>query len=310
MDMRFLLGPLYMGWALGSNNTANVFGTAVSSYMVKYRTAVMLTALFVFAGALFGGGPGVRTLSGLTAQTQNTAFIISVAAAIAVTFMTLLKLPVSASQAVVGAIMGIGIINREINTRGLIKVFTCWITTPIGAALIAVILYMVLSKILRKKNLHFITYDKLMRNLLILAGVYGAYSLGANNVANVTGVFYHTGAMDINQALLIGGVSIALGALTCRRGIMFTIGRKIIPVDAFSAFIAVLAHSVILHIYAYIGVPVSSAQAIIGAVLGIGLLKGVRTVNKKAILKIFSGWFLTPVMSTIFCLTLYFLLNK
>ncbi|MBN1446048.1 MAG: anion permease [Candidatus Omnitrophica bacterium] len=308
--MRFLLGPLYMGWALGSNDAANVFGTAVSAYMVKYRIAAVLTAVFVLAGAVLGGGSGVLTLSGLTAQTQATAFIITAAAAMTVTLMSFLKLPVSSSQAVVGAIMGIGIINRRIETGGLIKVVVCWITTPLGAALIAVILYAILSMILRKKALHFMTYDKLMRNLLMLAGIYGAYSLGANNVANVTGVFYQSGVMDINQALLLGGASIALGALTCGRGIMFTVGRKIIPVDAFSAFIAVMAHSVILHIYAHIGVPVSSSQAIVGAVLGIGLFKGVKTVNKKAVLKIFSGWLFTPVMGTIFCLALYFLLNK
>jgi len=309
MDIR-LLGSLYMGWALGWNHAANVFGTAVSSYMVKHRTAVILAALFVLAGALFGGGPGIRTLSGLTAQTGNTAFIISVAAAITVTLMSFVKLPVSTSQAVVGAIMGIGIVNRQIETGGLIKVFICWITTPLGAAFVAVLLYLIMARILREKSLHFIAYDKLMRKLLILAGIYGAYSLGANNAANVTGVFYQAGIVNINQALLIGGVSIALGALTCGREIMFTIGRRIIPVDAFSAFIAVLAHSVVLHIYAQIGVPVSSSQAIVGAVLGIGLLKGVKTVNKKAVLAIFSGWFLTPFMSAIFCLALYFLLNK
>lgn len=299
-----------MGWALGSNDAANIFGTAVSSYMVKYRTAVMLTAVFVLAGALIGGGPGVKTLSGLTAQTGNTAFIISVAAAMAVTLMSFLKLPVSTSQAVVGAIMGIGIINRQIETKGLIKVFICWVTTPVGAALVAIILYMVMARMLRKKALHFITYDKLMRNLLILAGVYGAYSLGANNVANVTGVFYQAGVLNISQALLLGGGGIALGSLTSNRGIMSTVGRKIIPVDAFSAFIAVLAHSVTLHIYAHIGVPVSSSQAIVGAVLGIGLLKGMKTVNKKMVLKILSGWFFTPVMGTLFCLSLYFLLHR
>ncbi len=299
-----------MGWALGSNDTANVFGTAVSSYMVRYRTAVVLTAVFVLTGSFIGGWRGMGTLAGLTTQTGDTAFIISVAAAMTVTLMSFLKLPVSSSQAVVGAIMGIGVINRQMEAMGLMKIFICWITTPVGSALTAVILYIVLSRILHKQALHFLTYDRLMRNLLILAGIYGAYSLGANNVANVTGVFYQAGVMDVNQALLIGGISIALGALTCRKGVIFTVGRRIIPVDAFSALIAVLAHSVVLHIYARIGVPVSSSQAIVGAVIGIGLLKGVKTVNKKTVLKILSGWFFTPVMGTLFCLAIYFLLNK
>ncbi len=298
-----------MGWALGSNDSANIFGTAVSSYMVKYRTAVILAAVFVFAGAFFGGRPGMETLSGLTMQTGNTAFIISLAAAITVTFLGILRLPASTSQAVIGAIMGIGIINRYVETGGLLKIFACWVTTPVGAALIAVFLYVVVSKILRKQALHFIIYDKLMRNLIILSGVYGAYSLGANNVANVTGVFYQAGTLNMRGALLLGGAGIALGALTSNRGIMSTVGRRIIPVDAFSAFISVLAHSVTLHIYAHIGVPVSSSQAIVGAVLGIGLFKGMKTVDGKMVLRILSGWFLTPVLAALFCLALYYLLT-
>jgi len=294
-----------MGWALGSNDTANIFGTAVSSYMLKYRTAVTLTALFVLAGALIGGRPGMETLSGLTAQTENTAFIITVAAAITVTLMTLMKLPVSTSQAVVGAIMGIGIIKRQIDTTGLTKVFICWITTPVGAALVSIILYLTIAKVLRKKNLHFLTYDRFMRTLLILAGIYGAYSLGANNVANVTGVFYSSGMLNINSALFMGALSIGIGAITYSKGVMFTVGRGIIPVDAFSAFITILAHSIILHFYAHIGVPVSSSQAVVGAVVGIGLLKGIKTVNRKMVFKVISGWFFTPVLGMLLSLILY-----
>lgn len=299
-----------MGWALGTNHVANIFGTAVSSFMVRYRTAVLLAAVFVLLGALYGGRAGIETLSGLTSQTGNTAFIISVAAGMSVTLMTILKLPVSTSEGVIGAILGIGLVNRHIQPGLLTKVFICWVTTPLGASLISIILYIILSRIIRKKELHFLVYDRLMRNLLILSGIYGAYALGANNVANVTGVFYKSGLLNINQTLLIGGVSIGLGALTANKGVIYTIGRKIIPVDAFSAFIAVLAHSITLHIYAHIGVPVSSSHAIVGAVFGIGLIKGIKTVNKKTLLKILSGWFLTPFISMSFCLILYFIKSK
>lgn len=304
MDLR-LLAPLYMGWSLGTNHVANIFGTAVSSYMIKYRVAVVLTAIFVLLGALYGGKAGMETLSDLTPQTVNTAFTISLAAGISVTIMTLLKLPVSTSEAVIGAILGIGVINRHIQTALLTKIFICWVTTPLGAAVISVVLYIILSNIIKKRNIHFITYDRWMRNLLILSGIYGAYSLGANNVANVTGVFYKSGLINMELSLLIGGVSIGLGALTASKGVMFTVGRKIVPVDAFSAFIAVLAHSITLHIYAHIGVPVSSSQAIVGAVFGIGVVKGIRTVNRKTLLKILTGWFFTPLVSAIFCLLLY-----
>ena len=297
-----------MGWSLGTNDAANIFGTAVSSYMVKYRTAVIITAVFVIAGAILQGSRGIETLSGITSQTENTAFIVSIAAAISVTMMTYLKLPVSTSQAVMGALLGIGIINRQIDLQSLYKVLICWATTPVGAAIVAIILYQILSSVIRKIPIHFLTYDRIMRYLLIVAGAYGAFSLGANNVANVTGAFYEAGTLGMNQALLIGGTSIALGALTYSRNVMFTVGKKIITMDAFSAFIVVFSHSIVMHIYAIIGVPVSSSQAIVGAALGVGITKQIRTVSRTNISAIFSGWLLTPVFGMLISLILYHIL--
>ena len=295
-----ILGGIFLGWALGANDSANVFGTAVSSYMVKYRVAVTLTAIFVLLGAIVGGMPGVRTLSSLTSQSSTTAFFVSISAALTVTLMTIAKIPVSTSQAVVGGIIGIGILQRKVDFHSLTKVVICWIGTPIGAALISFILYFLLAKLFRKFHFHFITYDKLIRTLLVLSGIYGAYALGANNVANVTGVFYKAGMLNSFQTLLVGGLSIGFGAITYSKNVMITVGRKIIPLDAFSAFVSVLSSAITVHIYSLIGVPVSTSQAIVGAVVGIGILKGMRMISRKTVSKIVIGWFLTPFLGTLF----------
>jgi len=298
-----IFGGVFLGWALGSNDSANVFGTAVSSGMVRYRTATILIAIFVLIGALVGGMPGMKTLGSITPQTVNTAFYVSLASALAVTLMTIVSIPVSASQAVVGAILGIGILQKQVEFSSLTKVVICWIGTPVGACIISFVLYFFLAKIFRRLHLHFVTYDRVMRTLLILAGIYGAYALGANNVANVTGVFYQAGMLTTPfQALFIGGASIGFGAITYSKNVMMTVGRKIIPMDAFSAFIAVFSGAITVHIYSIVGVPVSTSQAVVGAVVGIGLLKGMRMVSRKTILKIILGWFLTPVLAAIFCI--------
>jgi len=295
MDPR-ILGGVFLGWALGANNSANVFGTAVSSFMLRYRTAVILMAVFVLIGALLGGMPGIRTYGSLAPQSVTTAFYISLAAALTGTLMTIVQLPVSTSQAVVGGIIGIGMLQGKLELHGLTKVVLCWIGTPIGAALIAIILYSTLAKLFRQLHLHFLTYDRLMRILLIIAGAYGAYALGANNVANVTGVFFQANTITAFQALLIGGISIGLGAITYSKKVMITVGRRIIPLDAFSAFVAVLAEAITVHIYSIVGVPVSTSQAVVGAVVGIGMLKGMRMISKITVIKITIGWFLTPAL--------------
>ena len=132
--MLSLSSAIYLGWSLGANDASNVFGSAVASRMLKFRTAAILASAFVVLGALLEGQAGIETLKGLTQLTLKQAVVSSVAAAVTVTIMTLLGLPVSTSQAVVGAILGIGFINRHLNIAGLGKVLVCWFGTPVGGA--------------------------------------------------------------------------------------------------------------------------------------------------------------------------------
>ena len=101
------------------------------------------------------------------------------------------------------------------------------------------------------------------------------------------------------QATLTGGISIALGAVTYSKRVMMTVGKGLVSLDGFSAFIAVLSQAITVHIYAEIGVPVSTSQAIIGAVLGIGLVLGMQTINSRTLLNIVIGWLSTPLISGI-----------
>ena len=304
--MYSLLGGIFLGWSLGANDAANVFGTAVSSRMVKFWTAALLAAVFVVAGALVEGQSGIKTLQGLTSFTSEQAIIASVAAAATVSLMTLLSLPVSASQAVVGAIMGIGLLNRQINFAGLGKVVVCWLGTPVGGIVLAIIIYKILAAVANSMNLNIFQADMLLRVCLILAGSYGAYALGANNVANVTAVFVGAGMLSISAAVLIGGLSIGLGILTFSRGVMETVGKKLVRLDPFSALVVVLAQAVTVHVYAFIGVPVSTSQAVIGAVLGVGMIKGVNTIRRRTLMHIFLAWFITPFVTVLFALSLDF----
>lgn len=303
-----LISSLFLGWALGANDSANVFGTAVSSRMIKYSTAITLTAIFVLAGALLQGREGMETLSGLTEQSVKTAFVVSLAAAITVTIMTIFKLPISTSQSVVGAIIGVGIMQSSLELDGLLKVVICWIGTPIGGLIISFFLYYLFLYLLKLFNPSIFIEDSLIRAGLVISGCYGAYALGANNVANVTGV-YVGNLLTPFMATLIGGASIAFGALTFSKNVMKTVGKSIVKLDAFSAFITVLAHSLTVHIYALIGVPVSTSQAIVGAVLAIGLIKGTQTVQFSTLFKVFFGWMLTPVVSLGLSITIYFLMH-
>ncbi len=300
------LGGAFLGWSLGANDSANVFGTAVSSRMVKFRTAVIIVAVFVVAGAWFQGAGGIETLRKIGPQTKETAALISLAAALTVTLMTGLKIPVSVSQAVVGAIVGIGLMRGEdISLPVLKKIVLCWIGTPIGGMVFCIFFYYTLRFFIARHRPTIFTLDPLLRIGLILCGCYGAYALGANNVANVSAVFVGKGMLASQPAALFGGLCIAFGAVTYSKNVMMTVGKGIIKLDAFSAFICVLANAVTIHIFAIIGVPVSTSQAIVGAVVGISIIKGLQVINIKTLRKVSLGWLATPFVAAAIAVAMY-----
>jgi len=307
--MLYLLGSVFLGWSLGANDAANAFGSAVASRMLKFQTAALLAAGFVVIGALLEGRAGIQTLQGLTRFSLEMAVVSSVAAAVTVTVMTLVGLPVSTSQAVVGTILAIGVLNRHLDYGGLSKVVACWFGTPLGGMVAAVGLYKLLAYLYNRLPLDLFQSDILLRGALILAGSYAAYALGANNVANVTAVFVGAGRLDFFSAALLGGISIGLGILTFSRRVMETVGRRLVRLDPFSALIVVLAEGLTVHFYTLVGVPVSTSQAVVGAVLGVGLVKGIKTVSLKTLTQIVLAWFLTPAIACAMALAIYFISN-
>lgn len=307
--MLSLLGGVFLGWSLGANDASNVFGPAVTSKMIKFWTAALLAAVFVLIGALLQGHAGIHTLKGLTAYTIEEAVVCSLAAAVTVTFMTILSLPVSTSQAVIGGILGIAFLNRELNFEGLGKVVTCWIGTPIGGAVIAVIAYQVVGILYNRLRLNLFVSDSLIRMCLLASALYGAYALGANNVANVTAVFVGAGRLSLFTATLVGGLSIGLGILTYSSRVTQTVGRKLVKLDAYSAFIVLLAEAVTVHIYSFVGVPVSTSQAVIGAVFGVGLVRGIKTLHRGTLGIILAGWLFTPFLAALISVALAYTLR-
>ncbi len=292
-----IIAGVFLGWSLGSNDSANVFGTAVATKMVKYTTAVILCAIFIVLGAWLEGEAGFHRLSSLVEQNANEVFICSLASGLTVTLMTILKLPVSTSQAIVGGIFGVALASgKAVDLGSFGKLIICWIGTPIGGFLVAMIMYWLARLFLQYQKLNFFEMDKLLRWGLILSGIYGSYALGANNVANVTGIYVGAGLLSVEQASLIGGLSIAVGVMTFSRNVMMTVGKGLIPLNGVGAFIAVLSHAIVVHFYAQIGVPVSTSQAIVGSVMGVGIVLQRRTDFQKLI-RILQAWIMTPVVS-------------
>ncbi len=288
---------IFMGWSLGANDSANIFGTAVATGVVKYRVAICLTALFVMVGAIIEGPKCMATVGGVSTLSPLDAFWCTLATAITIAFLTYLAIPASTSQGIIGAVIGAGIISGTADFSKLYKIVVCWIFTPIAGCVISVILYRFIGHIMKTKKVGIARKNFCLATGLIISGCYGAYCLGSNNVANVTGVYVSSGMISAEVAALVGGVSIASGVLTYSKKVMMTVGKGIVPLDPLSAFITMLSEAISLHVFTQLGVPVSSSQAIVGAVVGIGYAGDSRTVSRKMLVKVGLGWLATPVLA-------------
>ncbi len=301
--MLFLLSAVYLGWALGANDTANIFGTGVTTRLISYRVAVSLTAVFVLLGALIEGTKCLDTVGRFTTLSIEEAFLATLAAATTVTILTFLSLPASTSHSIIGAVSGVALYSGGIGAlplSKLSKLLICWITTPLGALVICCLLYSLLSFLVSDRIKTLPAFTVLMKLGLIVVGCYGAYALGANNVANVVGAFVGASLVSAKTGVVLGGLSIVVGSVTFSKRVMNTVGSKITPLDPFSALVVIMAEAITVHIYTQIGVPVSTSQAVVGAVAGIGLISRMRTINRTMLMFILIGWVLTPVVSAIF----------
>ena len=335
----FLSSGLFLGWSLGANDAANVFGTAVGTRMVRFATAAAICSIFVILGAVIGGGGAAHTLGKLgSVNALGGSFMAAGAAALAVYLMTKAGLPVSTTQAIVGAIIGWNLFSEtRTDTGTLVTILSTWIICPLLAAVIAALLFKLTTYGIRLTKPHLLRQDAYTRLGLILAGAFGAYSLGANNIANVMGVFIPAspftdfGVMglgtfsSVQQLFLLGAVAIAVGVMTYSKRVMMTVGGRILPLSPVAAWVVVVAHSLVLFLFASEGleailagaglptiplVPVSSSQAVVGAVLGIGLLRGGRAVRWRVLGGIGFGWLATPIIAGLFCFVgLFFMQN-
>ncbi len=338
MNLFYISSGLFLGWSLGANDAANLFGAAVGAKVVKFKTAAIIMSVFIIIGAVSSGAGASHTLGKLGAITSLPgAFIVALASAVTVFIMTKYGLPVSTSQSIVGAIVGWNLFSSNPTSASVLsKIVMTWILCPVLAALFSVIFYKIFMRSTKKLKLNIFLRHYYIRIGLILVGAFGSYSLGANNIANVMGVF--TNSIDIPNLdlyfltinkteilFLLGGIAIAVGIFTYSHNVMATVGSNLYKISPPNALIVVLSSSFVLFIFGSVSlqslllslhlptiplVPVSSSQAIVGSIIGIGIARGDNSINLTKLRNISFGWLLTPAISLILSyVSLFFMQN-
>ena len=159
----------YMAWNIGANDVANAMGTSVGSRALTLKQAVVIAAIFEFAGAFFAGDAVTKTVRKgiLTVPFNEDGFVTDtilsqdiamgfiaamMAAATWLTIATRMGLPVSTTHSIIGGIIGVGLVLEVKHEQTLIdwevvqKVVMSWVASPLMGALIAFFSYMIIKK--------------------------------------------------------------------------------------------------------------------------------------------------------------------
>jgi len=306
-----LMAAFYMAWNLGANDAANPTNTAVGSGAVTLKKALILFSLFAIIGALLQGYRVIKTIGKGVVKDLDPAMALSasLAAGLWVTIATRKGLPVSTTHSTVGAVIGVGLTRgllggkSEIDWSIVLKVVASWITSPLGAIIIAFILYFALGGLYRALEANNLYPDKIFKILIILGLVFSAFAYGANDVGNATGVYIQVvskslGVPDyrtLQLLALLGGLGIMIGALTWGYRVVMTIGFKITRLDYVSGAAAEFSNALIVYLYTLLGMPVSTTHASVSSVIGVGIAKGkgLSGIDKWTVFIIILGWLAT-----------------
>ncbi len=337
--MILILVGFYVGWNIGANDAANCIGTMVGARVMAYRKAAILMGVCVILGGTLQGhhvmktvGKGIIITSPEDYEKANdreappkladhfpdkrlpdlAIFVALLSAGLFVTLATFTRVPVSTSQAIVGGVagVGIGIVGFEggyVKTAVLWKIMGCWLISPILCLILAFIVYIVLGKVMRRIGM--LQGSRTLAVLVVIAACYVSFSLGANDVGNAIGPLLNRFPDHGFYLALLGGVAMAVGALTFGQRVTDTVGKTITPLDMGGAFAAQASAAAGVHLFSILGIPVSTSQAVVGAVIGVGLTKGARAVSGRKIVEIVTGWVLAPACAALFSCLLYRLLS-
>jgi PiT family inorganic phosphate transporter len=155
-----------------------------------------------------------------------------------------------------------------------------------------------------EKKQHFYTVERVFGVLMIVTACGMAFAHGSNDVANAIGPLAavisiaQTGVVGAESALPIwvlalGGGGIVIGLATYGKRVIATVGEKITQLTPSRGFAAELAAATTIVIASGTGMPISTTHTLVGAVLGVGLARGIDAIDLRVVGRVFLSWVVT-----------------
>ena len=168
-----------------------------------------------------------------------------------------------------------------------------------------------------EKDQHFYTVERVFGILMIVTACGMAFAHGSNDVANAIGPVAAvigvatTGSIAAKSALpiwvlLLGGGGIVVGLATFGRHVIATVGKKITQLTPSRGFAAELAAATTIVIASGTGMPISTTHTLVGAVLGVGMARGIEAIDLRVVGRIFVSWVVTIPAGALLAILFFF----
>ncbi len=306
----------------GWHDSANAIATVVSTRVLSPLVAVLMAAVLNVAGAFMSTEVAKMVGQGIVDPSAVTQLVVASAlsGAILWNLVTLwLGLPISSSHALIGGLMGSGLVHggqEVVKLSGLRKVLEAMILSPFFGFLMAFLLMVLISWVFFRTQRGVAT--KLFSRLQIVSAGFMAFSHGANDAQKAMGV--------ITLALLSAGLiptaevpiwvivscALAMGLGTAMGGwkIIRTLGMRVVKLEPVHGFAAETGAAVVLMTTAQIGLPVSTTHTITSSVMGVGAVKRLSAVRWGVTARILYAWVFTLPSAALLAALIYVLFAR
>lgn len=296
-------------WNLGAHYTGAVMGMPVAAGAIAEWPALLLIGALTILGATFASGRVETTVGRDIISDQAVRIPDAIVIVLAAGLLTLLynywRIPTSTIQILVFCVVGVGLAGAiPIHWATIAALAVVWVCAPVIAFALGYLFTRLLDLVIAPGTVS--TPEKgaptaaraALRwapRLLVIVGACASFTLGANDVANATGALILAHQFSLEVAGLIGGVAMAVGALTWGRGILRRVAFDVVAMDLSMASAAQGVQALVVLVAATQGLFTSMNQALIGAMAGAGLARGRETVKRAQLLGILRGWAIGPL---------------
>ncbi|MBK7920866.1 MAG: inorganic phosphate transporter [Veillonella sp.] len=294
----------------GFHDTANAIATSVSTRAINPKTAVMMTAVLNFLGAMISTGVA-KTIGGdLVMDAKMIDSGVICAALIGAIAWNLLTwwwgIPSSSSHALIGGVIGavgFSVGFDALNEAGIIKIFLSLVISPIIAMVGGFIIMKVLLLLFGRFSP--IALNDRFRTMQVLSATLMAFSHGSNDAQKAMGIITLTllsggyiDTLDVPTWVKIScAMAMALGTAAGGWRIISTMGNKIFKMETINGFAADLNSAITIFTATFLHLPVSTTHVVSGSIMGVGSSKRVKAVNWGVARSMVMAWFVTIPLS-------------